>query len=478
MLALGVLAAHGMSDLLSRFNLSQWSRRALGVALISLILFEFLPLWPFPTADAAVPPVIQYVAEQPGSGALLHLPMERRRVNHRALFFQTFVDRPIVGGEVLRMLPETPPWWRTIEGLIQADATPDIVPRPGESQRLAWLRHFDVDWVILHLLEPVDEARYRPYLERLLGPAAVEDETLAAFSVSPDGVALEGPCLYTFEESDWRHPEQDGEIWRRWMRDEGRLYVYCAREQSGSLRFNVDSYLDFPLLELYADEHLLDTFVVGERTPYTTKLLTLKQGMNVLRFHAPDGCLEVLNDPRCWSGALLVPPLGDARPPCDASTTCRTFVLDHLSFIPHDELAVGESVDVSFGDQLRLRDWQLENTTLHPGDTLTATLSWEARVDLTDRHVVFVHLLSPDGELVAQYDDAPIGGALPRGAWPSGATFRYPISVELPDDLPSGGYRLVVGVYLWPDLERLPIRPEASGASGDAFELGEVEITP
>ncbi|MGD8968451.1 MAG: hypothetical protein PVI07_13155, partial [Anaerolineae bacterium] len=474
MLGLGVLAAYGVSHLLSRLETSHWRRGLLTGAVIALILFEFLPLWPFPTGDAGVPPVIQHIAGRPGDGALLHLPMRRRRVNHRALFFQTAIDRPIVGGEVLRMLPETPPWWKTIEGLVQADSAPDIVPRPNESQRLAWLRHFDVDWVLLHLLEPSDEVRYRSYLERLLGPAAVEDETLAAFSVPGHAAPLESPRLYTFEESDWRHTEQEGETWRRWMGDEGRLYIYCTQEESGSLRFTVDSHLDFPLLEVHEGEELLDTFVVGERSTYTTQPFTLKEGMNVFRFHAPVGCSEVLDDPRCWGEALLFPPEDDAVPPCDARTTCRSFVFDHVSFVPEDELELSQSISVNFGDQMRLRGWSLDATNLHPGGALTTTLTWEATVELSDRYVVFVHLLSSDGELLAQHDDAPVGKALPRGAWPPGATFEYPVSMQLPDDLSEGEHRLLVGVYLWPSLERLKL----PNALGDVFQLGEVEISP
>jgi hypothetical protein len=478
MLGLGVLAAYGMSNLLSSLDTSAWRRRLVSGAVIALILFEFLPLWPFPIGDARIPPVIQHIAGQPGDGGLLHIPMSRRRVNHRALFFQTAVDRPIVGGEVLRMLPDTPPWWKTIESLVRADSAPDIVPRPNESQRLAWLRHFNVDWVLLHLLEPSDEVRYRPYLDRLLGPATVEDQTLAAFYVPEDTAPIESPRLYTFDESDWRHAEQDGETWRRWMSGEGRLYVYCAQEESGSLRFTVDSHLDFPLLEIHEDGEPLDTFVVGERTTYTTRPFALQRGMNVLRFRAPAGCLEVLDDPRCWSETLLAPPEDDALPPCDTRTTCRSFIFDHISFVPEDQLDLGQSISVNFGDQMRLRGWSLDATTLHPGDTLTVTLTWEAAVELTDRYVVFAHLLSSDGEPVAQHDDAPVGNALPRGAWPSGATFKHTVPIALPSDLSAGEHRLYVGVYLWPAVERLSVLSDVPGAQDDVFELTRVEVEP
>jgi hypothetical protein len=67
---------------------------------------------------------------------------------------------------------------------------------------------------------------------------------------------------------------------------------------------------------------------------------------------------------------------------------------------------------------------------------------------------------------------------LPLGAWPSGATFKYPLVVELPSDLSAGEYRLYVGVYLWPDVERLPVLSDVPGAENDAVELSSVEIEP
>jgi hypothetical protein len=481
MLGLAVLAAYGMADWLARFSLNRWKAGWVSLVVMLLILFEFLPIWPFPVGDATIPSVIQQIAQECVDGTLLHLPLERRRVNHRALYFQTFMDNPIVGGEVLRMLPKTPPWWKTIEGLITPGSDPDVVPRPNEAERKPWLHHFGVDYVIFHDLEydvlgSDADKFYHDSAQALLGSPRYTDDLLSAFPVPDEVSSLEEPYLYT-PGGGWHSPQQDGDVWRRWMYDDGELYIYSTREESGALRFNVDSHLDFPLLEVYCNDHLLDTFVVDERTMYTTRPFTLTKGMNVFRFHAPGGCPDVLDDPRCWRGALMEPPADEAPLPCDAPTSCRTFVFDNLSFVPQREFGPGDGISVDFGEQMRLRGWELSTTTLQPGDMLTATLSWEAMAELNEHYVVFIHLISPDGQLVAQHDGAPVGERVPANAWPPGSSIRYPATLTLPDDLPDGNYRPMVGVYLWPDLKRLPVHTDVAGARNNVFELERVRIT-
>ncbi|HUV88896.1 MAG TPA: hypothetical protein VMY80_04525, partial [Anaerolineae bacterium] len=105
-------------------------------------------------------------------------------------------------------------------------------------------------------------------------------------------------------------------------------------------------------------------------------------------------------------------------------------------------------------------------------------LAWEATVALSDQHVVFVHMLSPDGTLVAQHDAPPVGRLLPASAWPPGTVFSYPVAIEVPDGLPAGDYPLLVGVYLWPSLERLPVLAGVPGAEANTVELGSVRIAP
>lgn len=477
MLGVAALASFGVSRLLARMAAARWKIGMVALAIIGIVLFEYVLIWPFPAGDASIPEVIQHIASESDEGALLHVPMDRRSVNNRALFFQTTTGRPIVGGVVLRTLPAVPPWQESIEGLVVDDPDADAVPRPTADERLAWLAHLDIDWVILDRFFPEDEDRYRPFIEHVLGPATLEDDTLTAYRVPDEAPSLERSLLYTFSGEGWHRADQDGTICRRWMENDGQLYIYAMHDQTGVLRFSVDSHLDFPLMEVYQDDRFVDSFVVGDRTSYTTRAIALSAGMNVFRFRAPQGCEEVLDHSSCWREALLATP-ADSQPPCDARTTCRTFVFDTVSFVGSEDLSAGERTNVTFGDEMRLRGWELEGTRVRAGGTLTVTLSWEAIQQVSSQHVVFVHLLSNRGDLVAQHDNAPVGSMVPRESWPAGATLKYPVSIELPADLEPGTYRVVTGVYRFPSVERLPIVSDGPNVHDNTIELGRVEVVP
>jgi hypothetical protein len=240
------------------------------------------------------------------------------------------------------------------------------------------------------------------------------------------------------------------------MYDEARLYVYSTHAEEGSLRFTVDSGLEIPVLSVYAGERLLDSFFVAERATYTTRPFTLAEGMNDIHFRAAGGCPEELGD----------------------RATCGTFSFDDVAFVPWASLPAGETLDVNLGDRVRLRGWRTDGLPLSPGGVLAVALDWETAVELSNQYIGFVHLLSPDGTLVAQHD-GPLAEGFPSTAVvPPGAVFRHPVMLDLPENLPAGDYRLLAGVYLWPSLERLPVLADVAGAEEGAVELERVEIVP
>lgn len=65
----------------------------------------------------------------------------------------------------------------------------------------------------------------------------------------------------------------------------------------------------------------------------------------------------------------------------------------------------------------------------------------------------FNHLFGPDGQLAAQEDAA----AVHPDYWRAGDQLLTQFSLQLPAELPAGDYSLLVGLYTWPDIERIPL---------------------
>ncbi len=89
-------------------------------------------------------------------------------------------------------------------------------------------------------------------------------------------------------------------------------------------------------------------------------------------------------------------------------------------------------------------------------------------------YTVFVHVVAPDGSLVAQADARPAWVApWPTDRWLPDQPVLDGRRISLPADLPPGRYQVWVGLYYWETLERLPLL-----AGGDEVLLGEVQIGP
>jgi hypothetical protein len=87
-------------------------------------------------------------------------------------------------------------------------------------------------------------------------------------------------------------------------------------------------------------------------------------------------------------------------------------------------------------------------------DSLSVTLYWQATGSVSRDYTVFVHLSSPEGELVAQHDSPPL---LPTSLWIPGGQVIDAHALVLPADLPPDEYQIRLGLYHWPDVERVPV---------------------
>lgn len=128
---------------------------------------------------------------------------------------------------------------------------------------------------------------------------------------------------------------------------------------------------------------------------------------------------------------------------------------------------------IEFGNVARLLGYDVAPTVVEPGGTVKVTLYWQALARPDQNHVVFVHLLSDVGTIIAQRDTYPGLGRYPTTAWEPGVAFADTYRVHIPETAyaPDVGY-VQVGIYL-PDGPRLTT-PDGR----DALQLATAEIQP
>jgi hypothetical protein len=131
---------------------------------------------------------------------------------------------------------------------------------------------------------------------------------------------------------------------------------------------------------------------------------------------------------------------------------------------------------VQFGDAIVLTGYTTPPTIIR-GGTLPVTLQWQTRETLSENYTVFVHVLGPDGKVVAQMDTQPVGGTRPTKTWQVGETISDNIGVTIPKELSEGRYIVEVGMYLLRTGQRLPISNAGNmRVLNEALIVGEVQI--
>lgn len=99
------------------------------------------------------------------------------------------------------------------------------------------------------------------------------------------------------------------------------------------------------------------------------------------------------------------------------------------------------------------------------GETLTITLVWRAESETDSSYRVFVHLVDPEGRLVAQCDGVPSEWSRPTTSWLPGEYITDVHRLTVPVDVIAGDYHLRAGLY-GPDGARL-----VTATGGDAVSL-------
>ncbi|MBE7473649.1 MAG: hypothetical protein DPW09_06500 [Anaerolineae bacterium] len=111
-------------------------------------------------------------------------------------------------------------------------------------------------------------------------------------------------------------------------------------------------------------------------------------------------------------------------------------------------------LQINFDGKMELRGYDAKRE----GATLAVTLYWQALSAMPEDYTIFVHLIGPDGQKVAQHDGQPTWEVpLPTSTWQPGEVLQDKHILALPANLPPSDYGLNIGVYYWQTLERLPV---------------------
>lgn len=124
-------------------------------------------------------------------------------------------------------------------------------------------------------------------------------------------------------------------------------------------------------------------------------------------------------------------------------------------------------LDVTFQNGLRLDGYDLSTTGIQPATTLTLTLYWLPGGPLPVDYTTFVQLVDEQNNIMAQGDGPPLGGWYPTSFWGANEHFKDSYSVDIPGDVPTGTYHVLVGLYSLQNMARLSLENGADSVRLD-----------
>ncbi len=142
--------------------------------------------------------------------------------------------------------------------------------------------------------------------------------------------------------------------------------------------------------------------------------------------------------------------------------------------------AVPIEIQANLGNMILLEKVELLQARFRPGEVLSVSIRWQATTALSTRYVVFVHLIGPSGNLVAQEDVEPLQGTRPTDGWTPGVGLWDPHQVRIPADVQSGVYQLRCGMYAGgqPGVRLSVVDPGETTVESDSILLAEIQIAP
>lgn len=125
---------------------------------------------------------------------------------------------------------------------------------------------------------------------------------------------------------------------------------------------------------------------------------------------------------------------------------------------------IEHSVGATLSHRVELLGYDLSSDSVAPGETVKLTLIWRALAEMMSDYTVFTHLLAPDGSMVGQQDQQPVGGSYPTSIWAPGEVVTDVYDIPVDPSAAPGEHHLEVGMYIAETGTRLSIEGDADNA--------------
>ena len=433
-----VLVGFGVRAILKR------RRQVVAYGLAGLVLFEYL-WFPMPTLALEHSPFYDELRAEEGVFGLCDLPMGFSGPAKFYMYLQTIHEKPIIQGKMSR--PQ-----RTVNDFIDGDpftkhfrltknrVDPELT---AVSRHLNYLAEAGFRYIILHRdpqlekRQPTDE-HWTEWQDWLVAEPIYEDDRIAVHRTS-----LEYGRDFTFE------------------RDLGTdVGIVRAREIPGSLKQG--NVLEFELLWGSSEAPRRDLrarFSLVDGQGVERQSVRAKPCEEWPTSEWPPHALAIGRhafqiDPRLPAGeySLTAEVVGVGH-----RATVAKLTIEALPRVFKRPTEMMRAVDASLGEEIRLLGYDL----VQEDNDLELTLYWQAVERPAGYYKAFVHVLHPgSGAVVAQHDAVPRDWTYPTNWWERGEVVSDTIVLSM-GDVPSGKYKLAVGMYE-PDVgDRLAVRDEA-----------------
>ncbi len=319
-LALGALTAIGLTHLLAwlgqkfakRPRLKRWQPALLsGLLLTTLIGSEFLSV-DFPVGIISVPKFYQQLADDPASYAILELPAYKQSggVEHFAMYYQTFHQKQLFGGQLARdhkragpldLLKHSPVFHETLlNGKADFASQRDILPAPDLFRwSLSILNYYQVRYIVTypHSMNERQTADAKDFLRQTIGKTALpvySDETITAYSVPPAGADQPAPAQFLDIGDGWYGAESDATHTWRWAKGGGPSEIYIMNLTNApvtvDLQFDAFGLKTSRSLQVALNTAPVATYnlAVDGASGHFEIRPTLAPGNNIITFQSPE----------------------------------------------------------------------------------------------------------------------------------------------------------------------------------------------